>query len=152
MIDIDYKISSYCCKNNITYTRYGDDLTFSSDTKIDYGRLMGYIRTFVLLRGYEINAEKTKIFRQNQYQSVTGIVVNDHLQVSKKYRKKIRQEMYFLLKYNLGEHMAKIGLTMSPKTYINHLLGKINHVLFINGYDKEMLGYREILKGYQCNN
>ncbi|PAE09674.1 reverse transcriptase, partial [Niallia circulans] len=52
-IDIDKKISKYCMKNKIRYTRYADDLTFSGD--FETGKLIKYIRNTLSANGFTIN-------------------------------------------------------------------------------------------------
>lgn len=142
----DGMIYAYCHKKGITYTRYADDLTFSSDRHFEYGQLMGYVKMVIENARFTINNEKTKVFHRNQSQIVTGIVVNEKLQVGKKYRKRIRQEMYYLQRLGLAKHYPHTHYPYSPQSYLNHLLGKVNHVLHVNGNDREMLSYRQILK------
>lgn len=145
MARIDKMIYNFCVGNGITYTRYADDLTFSFNRKFDYGLLIGYVTMVMDKAGYAINHEKTKVYHRNQSQNVTGIVVNEHLQVGKKYRKKIRQEIYYLQHFGLSEHHSRVGYPYSPQSYLNHLLGKVNHVLHVNVNDQEMLSYRDVL-------
>ena len=146
MLSTDRMIGRFCQSKGISYTRYADDLTFSMDRRFDYGRLMGYVRTVMGNARFKINEKKTKVFHRNHSQIVTGIVVNDHLQVSKSYRKKIRQEMHFLQKFGLDSHYSRISYQFSQSVYLHHLLGKVNFVLHVNSSDNEMQHYRQILK------
>lgn len=41
--EADESLLSYCTERNIAYTRYADDLTFSTDRHIDYGQLLGKV-------------------------------------------------------------------------------------------------------------
>ena len=143
---IDKMIYEHCQDHDITYTRYADDLTFSSNRRIEYGQLMGYVKTVMGNAGFSVNEEKTKVFHRNQSQNVTGIVVNDHIQVGRNYRKKIRQEMFYLQQYGLEGHYPHTHYPYKPQSYLNHLLGKVNHVLHVNGEDKEMMAYKRILR------
>lgn len=143
---IDRKIYAFCHSKGIAYTRYADDLTFSAERRLEYGQLMGYVSMMMRGEQFTINEEKTKVYHRNQSQNVTGIVVNEKLQVGKKYRRKIRQEMYYLQRYGLMEHYPHTNYPFSPKSYLNHLLGKVNHVLHVNKEDKEMRKYQKILK------
>ena len=114
--------------------------------RFEYGQLMGYVEMVMRNERFTINNEKTKVFHQNQSQNVTGIVVNEYQQVGKKYRKKIRQEMYYLQRYGLTGHYSHTSYPFSEQSYLNHLLGKVNHVLHVNGDDQEMIGYRQKLR------
>lgn len=142
----DELIQAHCETKGISYTRYADDLTFSSDKKFDIGQLIGYVSMVMDKSGFTINQLKTKVFHRNQSQNVTGIVVNEHMQVGKTYRKKIRQEMYYLQHFGLMKHYPYTHYPYSPQSYLNHLLGKVNHVLHVNSEDKEMQGYRLTLR------
>ena len=143
---IDNKIASFCEKKGVTYTRYADDLTFSMDDKMKYGVLMSYVRDMVRKGGFTINERKTKVYHRNHAQYVTGIVVNERLHVARKYRRDIRQEIYYLQKYGLPDHYSRIETRFSRGAYLNHLLGKINFVVHVNPEDEEMSGYRSYLK------
>jgi len=69
-------------------------------------------------------------------QVVTGIVVNEKLQLCQEYRMKIRQEVYYIKKYGLESHLQKIGERRAH--YLNHLLGKVQYCLFVNPKDEKM--------------
>lgn len=142
---LDKSIFNYCKKRKILYTRYADDMVFSSND-IDIKHLISYVKMKIEHKGYRLNEEKTKIMSQGMRQNVTGIVVNNKLQVSRQYRKKIRQEMYYAHKFGIDEHLHKLkdipSWITNSSIYIKHLLGKVNHVLQINPKDQEFQAYR----------
>lgn len=145
---LDKKIFHYCRLRNIRYTRYADDMTFSGEY-IVVEKLIKYIRMLVGSRHFKLNDNKTKVMRRGSRQVVTGVVVNKVLQVSKQYRDKVRQEIYYCKKYGFAGHMQKIQLPSwitSVEVYIHHLQGKVNYILQINPKDTEFLRYREWLK------
>lgn len=145
MAQADSSIAAHCSKKAITYTRYADDLTFSFNDPHDYGRLMGYVTTVMANKGFIINRDKTKVFHRNHSQAVTGIVVNEFPQAPRRYRRKIRQEMHYIETRGLRDHLTRIATRFTPEAYLNHLLGKIRHVIHINPADREMLAYRHRL-------
>lgn len=144
--DIDSDLKDHCQSLGVEYSRYADDLTFSTNAPIDYGQLIGRVKVAVSKGKFDINKDKTKVCYRNQSQIVTGIVVNEFPQVGKTYRKRIRQELYYLRKYGLEDHYSRASYSYGLKPYLNHLLGKIDHVLYVNKDDKEMQGYKEQLK------
>ena len=77
--------------------------------------------------GLHLNNEKTKVMPRNTRQVVTGIVVNQKLQVDKVKRRKIRQEVFYIKKWGLESHLKKIGC--SKKNYLKHLLGEMTFML-----------------------
>lgn len=147
---IDKKIFHYCRSRNIMYTRYADDMVFSSNA-MDTNHLIAYVTDRVNNYKMAINTAKTKVMGRGMRQSVTGVVVNDKIQVSRDYRKKIRQEVFYTQKYGVEQHMQHVKNLPSwitkPEHYIRHLYGKINYVLQINPKDNEFLLYKELFKG-----
>ncbi|HAL19618.1 MAG TPA: RNA-dependent DNA polymerase, partial [Ruminococcaceae bacterium] len=53
--------------------------------------------------GFELNENKTRFINSNNRQSVTGITVNEGLSVSADYKHRLRQEVYYALKYGLTD-------------------------------------------------
>ena len=146
---IDDGIFHYCSERGIMYTRYADDMVFSSDD-MDVSRLIAYVTMRVENFRMHINEAKTKVMGRGSRQNVTGVVVNDKLQVSREYRMKIRQEMYFVQKYGLEDHLAKVKdipyWVQTPLLYAHHLYGKICFVLQINPKDNKFMFYKMWLK------
>jgi RNA-directed DNA polymerase len=83
---LDRKLARLARALKFTYTRYADDLTFSGDriaaTKID--RLFVRLDEIVAGEGFKINEEKTQILGKGQQQQVTGIIVNQKLNISQR--------------------------------------------------------------------
>lgn len=72
-LSIDFKIQSLCESNKITYTRYVDDITLSS--QFDFKELTGQILEIVQSEGFKISHKKTN------YKSravITGVVVSQN--------------------------------------------------------------------------
>lgn len=69
-LETDFKLVDLCNKNNITYTRYVDDLTFSSQE--NFKHLLNNILQIVTESGFKISYRKTK-YEGNQ--NITGIDV-----------------------------------------------------------------------------
>lgn len=142
MRDFDNEIGSFCEERNIDYTRYSDDMTFSGD--FDVYEIIVKVRKMLGKLGLNINNDKIHVIKNSCEQNVTGLVVNEKVQVSKKYRRKIRQEVYYIKKYGILEHMKRNNIKDKNK-YLNSLYGKINYVLQINNEDKEFVKYKEIV-------
>ena len=138
--NFDNYIGQYCEKNNINYSRYCDDLTFSGDFNVS--KMITKVKGFLEEMGYNLNLKKTRVLKSYQSQIVTGIVVNKKLNVPRSYSKNIRQEMYYLKKYG-KDHIKRKN--MSSSKYLNSLKGKINYCLSINPNNKEMLAYQKEL-------
>lgn len=141
MYGFDQSIYSALKKENLRYTRYADDITVSGD--LAPGAIIAFLSVHLKKAGFDLNKKKTRVLQGNQRQLVTGVVVNNKLRVCRTYRKKIRQEMYYIEKFGLESHIMHCNITKS--NYIKHLLGKVNHVLNINSKDMEMKKYKKQL-------
>jgi RNA-directed DNA polymerase len=69
-LDTDIQLINLCNENNITYTRYVDDLTFSSQQ--DFKHLLNDILKIVTSNGFKLSYRKTQYKGK---QTVTGINV-----------------------------------------------------------------------------
>lgn len=136
-------IIKYCLDKNIKYTRYADDLSFSG--YFEETELIALVEKTVSQIGLSVHPDKIKLMKPNQRQTVTGIVVNEKPQVVFHKRNKIRQEMHFIIKFGLEEHMQHKKIKY--KNYVEHLLGKINFVLQLNPTDTEFQKYKKHLIG-----
>lgn len=143
---IDDKISGFCAERDITYTRYSDDMTFSGN--FAPGEVIIFLRDLLKAYGFTMNEKKTKVLRQHQRQIVTGAVVNSKMQPSKEYRRRIRQEMYYLRKFGLLEHLERnCGKYPTPIHYLESLYGKMNYVLQFDPDNAELIQWmREVDK------
>lgn len=130
-LELDLEISDFCRRNNISYTRYSDDLTFSGDENV--AGVINFVNPLFTKYDLYINPDKTRTRRKNECQEVTGIVVNKKLQVSKVTRKKFRQEAFYIRKYGLESHLNYVS--NKKKNSIQHLIGVGNFITYINPQD-----------------
>ena len=143
MKDFDEVVGKWCFKNNISYTRYSDDMTFSGD--FNPHEVITLVKKELAKLNLNLNYEKIHVIKSSSNQSVTGITVNEKLQVNKKYRLKLRQEIYYIKKYGIDSHMERCHI-VSKDTYLKSLYGKVLFVLNINPYDQEFQEYKSFLK------
>ena len=139
MKDFDDELGNWCDKNNISYTRYSDDMTFSGN--FNPNLVIKKVKEMLFKLGFELNKKKIHIIKQNQQQKITGIVVNEKTQVERKYRKEIRKEIYYIKKYGIDSHLNRINCSDKEK-YLNKLYGRILFVLQINN-NQEFLNYKK---------
>lgn len=143
MQEFDNYVGNWCEERNIAYTRYCDDMTFSGD--FDPVPVIALVRKELKKMGLYLNDKKTTIVRKGQRQSVTGIVVNEKLSIHTEYKKRIRQEMYYCMKYGIADHLTKINWTDTEEAYVANLLGRINYVISIETDNLQMKKYRKCL-------
>ncbi len=90
---LDNQLELWCKQNEITYTRYADDLTFSSDNPIDT-KLIVDIRSIIVQNDFCVNEKKLRIRAKNRKQTVTGLIVNDKVNVDRKLMKNVRAMLH----------------------------------------------------------
>lgn len=144
MKDFDEELGNWCEMNNIAYTRYSDDMTFSGDFVPSI--VIRRVRKMLYKLGLKLNNRKIHVISSSQRQCVTGIVVNKKLQVSSLYRKKIRQEIYYIKKYGLVSHFNRLNYRITLEQYIANLYGRILFVLQIKNDDLEFQKYKDYIK------
>jgi hypothetical protein len=130
---LDYRLFKLAQKNNIKYTRYADDITFSGNSNIITKKLYSLIKKIIEEEGFKVNEKKVHFSSKSFRQEVTGLIINnDKVTVNSKYVKKIEQELYYIKKYGLENHIKYAEIKNG--FYLEHLKGKI---MFVWSIDKE---------------
>lgn len=142
--EIDKDIGAFCRERDIYYSRYADDLTFSGDI-FNYRELIDFVKVELAKNEFKLNKKKTRLMRKHRKQVINGLIVNQKINVEKTYRKKIRQEIYYIKKYGLASHMEKNKIHKS--CYPEHLLGKLNFVMSIRKNDNALIKDKQFLLG-----
>ena len=148
MRDFDEKVGRFCEGKNISYTRYCDDMTFSGD--FDEAPIIAFVKAELFEYGYLLNSKKTTVVSSSGRQVVTGIVVNEKMTAPAEYKSKIRQEVYFIRKYGVENHLQHIHYTEDAKAYLQSLLGRVSFVLQTEPMDEEFAGYKAYLIDILC--
>ncbi len=142
MYDFDEKVGEFCKNKKISYTRYCDDMTFSGD--FDDKEVIAFVKCELRRLGLFLKNRKTTVVPESKRQTVTGIVVNEKLNITKEYKKKIRQEMYYIKKFGLDEHVKKCDIS-DKQAYALSLLGRIDFVIQTTQSNIEFFEYKKIL-------
>jgi len=74
------------------YTRYADDLTFSGDHSSVH--LLGIAKRTLSQIGLQIDPGKTSIYRPGRRQIVTGLVVNEKVNIPRRLRRRMRAAVH----------------------------------------------------------
>lgn len=137
-VQLDCDLKKFAEANGLTYTRYADDLTFSSDTNISNDTVL-YIINQIKKNNFEVNKKKLRLKTANRKQTVTGLTVNEKTNVDRKLLKKIRAMLYDLTKNGIDKatqnHFnlkSEVEIRHKEK-FINRLGGYINFVGQVRG-------------------
>lgn len=120
---LDEEISTSCNKQLVTYSRYADDLTFSSDNKQDLLDIITTIIQILSREGFSLNEKKTRLYSGENRMVVTGIIINSgKLSIGKRLKKYLRAEIYSLI------------ILKSTDVDVNKLLGYLSYLKDIEPY------------------
>ncbi|MCI8664926.1 MAG: RNA-directed DNA polymerase [Hungatella sp.] len=135
MRPFDEYMLDWCGQREIAYSRYSDDMTFSGD--FDAAELLRKTESFLRIYGLELNHEKTRLCTRGSRQIVTGIVVNETLQLPKEYRRELRQEIHYCRRFGVEDHLGRQKDTDQAQAgeYLMSLLGKVAYLLSVNPQD-----------------
>ncbi|MCL9806936.1 reverse transcriptase family protein [Flavobacterium amniphilum] len=123
--ELDLELIKYC-KDDITYSRYADDLYFSSQKE---NISLSEIEKIITSYGFKLNTSKTKFMKRGQLQYVTGLTVFDsnRARISKQIKRNIRLEIYYITKFGYRRHirlkLKKLGYDKTSKdfkSYVNY--------------------------------
>lgn len=93
---LDKRMVGAAKKLGFTFTRYADDCTFScaDDAKENVGKMLWIAKKIIQEEGFIMHPDKLRIMHKGRHQEVTGIVVNEKLNVSRKNLKNFRALLY----------------------------------------------------------
>lgn len=87
---LDYKLVKLAKECHCYYTRYADDITYSCDKNRFKEDFLNKLDETIKSEGFMINEKKTRIQKRSVRQEVTGITVNEKLNLSRSYVRKVR--------------------------------------------------------------
>lgn len=133
--NMDNELQSFATKIDATYTRYADDLTFSTNNKLtNFKKDTIKIKKIIEYYGFKLNKKKERIQLSYQPQIVTGLIVNDGVKVRRKFKKKIEQEIYYCEKFGVYSHLDRSHKS-HKSFYKEYIYGKVN---FLNDIEPEI--------------
>lgn len=139
---LDIKLIHLASKHKLIYTRYADDITFSSN-KLDVpSDFLDEFYSVITSEKFKINREKTRQHRYSQKQIVTGLIVNKKANVSRKYIRNVRAILHNIENYGYDkcEEVLNEKYAKSKKGKIsleNYLRGRIEFIGNVRGKNKE---------------
>lgn len=104
MYSFDSEVCAWCVESGITYTRYADDLTFSTCIKGISRNIEPFIRGVSQKLTYpsiSLNSKKTTHLSKKYQRRITGLIINNEGNISLG-RKRKREISALIHKYTLG--------------------------------------------------
>ena len=150
---LDTELQQFCTTNDMAYTRYADDLTFSSALKIDSDNILDIV-SLINKHHFSINEKKFRIQSANRKQTVTGLVVNKKVNIDRKFIRNIRAMLHDCRMNGVEKAaMHHFNLKANPDEatisyFIHRLEGLINFVGQVRGTQDFIYGrFKEVFNG-----
>lgn len=140
---LDRRLLGLAKRFNLKYTRYADDITFSSNHNVyqEDSDFIKELNSIISKENFKINSKKTRLQKKEYKQEVTGIIVNKKTNVPKKFIKELRTQIYLLEEYGIKksksiykEYYKKINgdIELIPNM-INVIYGKLKYLKMVKG-------------------
>lgn len=158
-VQLDRALARLARENGVRYSRYADDITFSTNqgnfpaalavSAQGEGGVLGVrageaLERATIASGFSINHKKVRLQKRDQRQSVTGLNVNDRANVSRRRVRRIRAMLHAWEKFGLEaaarEHFLRHrGALQLPnnydRAYRNALYGQLAFLKMVRGAD-----------------
>lgn len=130
MVKTDERLTEIAKTYGMLYTRYSDDLTFSTTGDFDKVRahaLIEEVAKVLKSRNLFPNREKTTIVHPGARRVVLGLLVDgDAPRLTREFRDRIRQHLYYLEKHGISAHVKARAFESAGGLY-RHLRGLIDY-------------------------
>lgn len=130
---LDKRLLKKAKEYRLDYTRYADDLTFSTNKKDFLENYQAFIQDLsneIENAGFKINNKKTRLQFRDSKQVVTGLTVNQKLNVDKRFYKDTRAMAHNL--YSKG-----VFYIDGKKGNINQLEGRFSYINQLERYNNK---------------
>ena len=143
---MDHQLIRLAKTHGYAFTRYADDITFSTNKKIyplDIENLISDIKRIILDNGFNVNEDKTRIQDRYESQIVTGLKVNEKVNINRKFIRVIRSMLFSWFSKGLEDASKNHFLTHTNQnekyiidklqSFQNILIGKIAFLGLVKG-------------------
>ncbi len=167
---LDKRLAQVARDHRCNFTRYADDITFSTNdtSQENIDDLIEATSRVIDSEHFVVNTDKTKILTSRDRQVVTGIIVNDGINVNRRYIRNLRATIRNCEKFGIASQIEKKIFRDSrcsrpnkfatnqhhPSVdyFLRHLFGKINFfgsVVLSNNQDQKNLDNPSLYKRIQ---
>ncbi len=154
---LDVRLCQLALKCGCTYSRYADDISFSTN-KPDFPSSIACLipgqahewevgsalQKIVARTGFTINPQKTRLQYRGSRQDVTGLVVNKKVNIRTEYRRTVRamaQRLFMTGKFQFTQAVADTNGVLTPTQIdgtVERLHGMIGHIDFVDRHNAEL--------------
>lgn len=158
---LDRNLIAFAMANRLRYTRYADDLSFSSYAqptalfdgilplpgKVPVEQLSAPLRSAIVSGGFEINPDKVWFSGRRTRREVTGLVVNEFTNVRRTFVRNVRAGLYKVEKMGVATAEKEYQARYKTDSSLNQVLrGRLEWIAQVCG--RSFNAYRTLAKRY----
>ncbi len=164
---LDKDLTAFARIHRLRYTRYADDITFSSHVKptalfsedapdpgtVEEARLSAELRLILTSNSFKLNAAKTRYCGKKTRKEVTGLVVNEFTNVRRTFIRDARSSLYRIETLGLADAQAEFKARYQSNALLKDVVrGRIEWIAQVRGrsfepYRKLALRYNKLFGG-----
>lgn len=146
---LDRALHHFCRVHKLIYTRYADDITISTNGsplaifaiglpksgKLALSDLSEDLVREISVSGFLLNPEKIRFSAGSDKKIVTGLIVNEFPNVSRKYIRNIRATLHNIEKdgFSIAQQAYRDRVGNQAKSLLQHVRGEISHIGNVKG-------------------
>ena len=131
----DEELQSLANSHGLVYTRYSDDITFSTQATFSKDQAMAVVKQSAAIlkrQGLFPNRAKTAVVHPGARRVVLGLLVDsDQPRLSRAFRDRLRQHLYYLETRGIMAHVEARGFDSAGGLY-RHLRGLIDYANMVD--------------------
>jgi len=146
---LDFLLTGVAKRFGLKYSRYADDITFSSMHNVYQpdSDFLKELHRLIANQNFYIKESKTRLQKDGYRKEVTGLLVNENVNVQKRYIKQLRMWLYYWENYGyekaksffLQQYVADKGRLFKDKPdMINVISGKLDYLKMVKGAGNEL--------------
>ncbi|GEM51953.1 hypothetical protein EB1_17430 [Empedobacter brevis NBRC 14943 = ATCC 43319] len=142
---LDRQLKGLAKRFRLMYSRYADDITFSSNYDVYSNPTFTLeLNRIITTQNLVINPTKTRLQGNGYRKEVTGVIVNEQINVSQNYIKQLRMWIYYIEKYGIEkateifkkDYAKEKGHIKSMQASMQNVIeGKLLYLEMVRGKD-----------------
>ena len=146
---LDFLLSGVAKRFGLKYSRYADDITFSSMHNVYQpgSEFLKELHRIIAEQNFHIKESKTRLQKDGYRKEVTGLLVNEKANVQQRYIKQLRMWLYYWERdgyekasgFFLQQYIADKGHVKNVKPDMaNVISGKLDYLKMVKGAENEL--------------
>jgi hypothetical protein len=146
---LDYLLTGVAKRFGLKYSRYADDITFSSMHNVfqPESEFLTELHRIIAEQNFHIKESKTRLQKDGYRKEVTGLLVNEKANVQQRYIKQLRMWLYYWERYGYErasgffsqQYIADKGHVKNGKPDMANVIGgKLDYLKMVKGSENEL--------------